>query len=71
MTARRKSKRKPTFKPGDIVRLKAGGPAMVVEVYDDGDPKCAWFDVAGNEHAVVFYEHTLEKSFVRACEGYR
>jgi uncharacterized protein YodC (DUF2158 family) len=71
MATKRKPKRAPKFKPGDIVRLKAGGPAMVVEVYEDGDPKCAWFDTTGNEHAIVFYEHTLEKSFVRVCEAYR
>ena len=34
------------FKPGDLVRLKSGGPAMVVEEIDkkDGSLMCLWFD---------------------------
>jgi uncharacterized protein YodC (DUF2158 family) len=37
------------FKPGDIVRLKSGGPVMTVErVEDEGAGKifvyCVWFD---------------------------
>jgi hypothetical protein len=36
-----------------------------------GRDDARWFDTTGNEHAIVFYEHTLERSFVRVCEAYR
>jgi uncharacterized protein YodC (DUF2158 family) len=32
------------FKPGDIVRLKSGGPAMTVESMGDDGINCVWFD---------------------------
>lgn len=32
-----------TFQPGDVVQLKSGGPAMVVErAYEDGRVVCVW-----------------------------
>jgi uncharacterized protein YodC (DUF2158 family) len=36
------------FNPGDVVRLKSGGPDMTVASYGsqmhDGQPYCRWFD---------------------------
>jgi uncharacterized protein YodC (DUF2158 family) len=33
------------FQPGDVVRLKSGGPKMTVsKVDDDGSLRCKWFD---------------------------
>ena len=37
----------PQFKPGDIVRLKSGGPAMTVSSEESGGAfLCQWFDAA-------------------------
>lgn len=34
-----------TFTPGDLVKLKSGGPAMTVEVVgEDGLVACCWMD---------------------------
>lgn len=37
-----------TFKIGDVVMLKSGGPRMTVSgpALDDGDFPCIWFDFA-------------------------
>jgi uncharacterized protein YodC (DUF2158 family) len=33
-----------TYKPGDIVKLKSGGPNMTVtHIHADGDLVCQWF----------------------------
>lgn len=50
------------FKPGDVVRLKAGGPQMVVESWIDIRQafKCTWF--AGAKHnSKEFQAVALEK----------
>ena len=31
------------FKPGDMVRLKSGGPSMTVEEVGDKETICCWF----------------------------
>jgi uncharacterized protein YodC (DUF2158 family) len=56
----------PTFKPGDIVQLKSGGPAMTIsELTTDylgewsGKYRCEWFKGASNEHS-FFEEETLK-----------
>lgn len=41
-----------TFKPGDTVRLKSGGPLMtVVRIDSDGDVHCAWFAIGDESKA--------------------
>jgi uncharacterized protein YodC (DUF2158 family) len=55
----------PTFKPGDIVQLKSGGPAMTVSKIETayGSAKegynCEWFKGASKERA-HFEEDTLK-----------
>ncbi|GAA0757993.1 DUF2158 domain-containing protein [Ideonella azotifigens] len=49
-----------TFKPGDVVRLKAGGPKMVVEyVQDDRKLACVWF-LEGNTKRDLFPGECVE-----------
>ncbi|HLI64720.1 MAG TPA: DUF2158 domain-containing protein [Caulobacteraceae bacterium] len=42
------------FKPGDIVRMRSGGPAMTVTtvdyVRDAPDVCCMWFEARGRPH---------------------
>ena len=51
------------FKPGDIVQLKSGGPAMTISKLHEGNASfsytCEWFKGASNERA-VFGEDTLQ-----------
>jgi uncharacterized protein YodC (DUF2158 family) len=55
-----------TFKPGDIVRLKSGGPKMTVVryamfAYDDVEKvECRWFDAKGAMTISTFIDHELE-----------
>lgn len=56
----------PKFKPGDIVQLKSGGPAMTVSEirtsYGSGKFEgywCEWFKGASKERA-AFEEETLK-----------
>ncbi|TCO71131.1 YodC family protein [Rhodovulum euryhalinum] len=49
-----------TFKPGDIVQLKSGGPAMTISSSGSGDGYwCEWFKGASKERA-HFNEETLQ-----------
>jgi uncharacterized protein YodC (DUF2158 family) len=48
------------FKPGDVVRLKAGGPAMTVERSETSMfVACAWFTRDGEFHREVVAEVIL------------
>jgi uncharacterized protein YodC (DUF2158 family) len=47
-----------TFKPGDLVRLRSGGPLMTASstMYAVKEPfvHCAWFDVRDVQHSANF-----------------
>jgi uncharacterized protein YodC (DUF2158 family) len=49
------------FQPGDIVRLKSGGPKMTVETVDDTGVYCAWF-VGDKVEGRAFQKHVPEKT---------
>lgn len=49
-----------TFKVGDVVELKSGGPAMTVFSIDDALVYAAWYD-EGKYHTETFYAATLRK----------
>jgi uncharacterized protein YodC (DUF2158 family) len=66
------------FKPGDLVRLKSGGPLMTVEGYASGDSKlitCVWAipHVGQNRRPGIkrynFVSATLEKGAKRELGG--
>jgi len=59
------------FQPGDLVRLKSGGPTMTVEqvgalaMTDQEAVWCTWFEKVGNRQVVqrdTFPPITLEKA---------
>ncbi|GGH21584.1 Uncharacterized small protein [Cribrihabitans marinus] len=53
------------IKPGDVVRLKSGGPAMVVESVISGDVvNCVWFS-EGRKLQTSFVCQTLERAEIR------
>ena len=48
------------FTPGDLVRLKSGGPTMtVVAIAEDGACACAWFR-HNRQYEASFVEVALE-----------
>jgi len=49
------------FKPGDVVRLKSGGPPMTCEkgVNEDGLVTCEWFDKNGRIEGRRFFPAVL------------
>jgi uncharacterized protein YodC (DUF2158 family) len=49
------------FKPGDVVRLKSGGPPMTCESgpNEDGLVTCQWFDKNGRIEGRRFYPAVL------------
>jgi len=59
------------FQPGDLVRLKSGGPTMTVEqvgkraMTEEDAVWCTWFEKVGNRQVVqreTFPPVTLEKA---------
>lgn len=48
--------------PGDVVRLRSGGPAMTVEaVAGDGDVRTVWLNTAGKVEYGAFPPAVLER----------
>ena len=45
--------------PGDVVRLKSGGPPMTVVVVDGSYATCTWFDEANKLQKEDFLQVTL------------
>lgn len=52
-----------TFKKGDVVQLKSGGPAMTITFYDERYKKCSvsWF-VNGTVNEAEFPSESLKLS---------
>jgi uncharacterized protein YodC (DUF2158 family) len=49
-----------TFKPGDAVRLKSGGPLMTVKSLQGNDVICVWFEGEMKKES-EFLAATLER----------
>jgi len=51
-----------TFKIGDLVELKSGGPKMTVSRLDDAGAgiECVWFE-SSKHNTAIFLESTLKK----------
>ena len=58
------------FKPGDVVRLKSGGPPMTCEKGVDGDGlvTCQWFDKNGRIDGRRFFVDVLVRCASAAQE---
>jgi uncharacterized protein YodC (DUF2158 family) len=50
-----------TFKPGDTVRMKSGGPLMTVDSINNEELWCEWFDEKNQPQSRSFKQHTLVK----------
>jgi uncharacterized protein YodC (DUF2158 family) len=44
------------FAPGDVVRLKSGGPAMTIDGIENGHCVCLWF---GNDNMELQRRHIM------------
>ena len=59
-----------SFKTGDLVRLKSGGPPMIVLENERLNSvecvECGWFDVYGELHKEVFVPLVLEPTQIMA-----
>ncbi len=52
----------PSFKEGDVVRLRSGGPKMTVQTYHgEGDIDVVWFDDKHQQKSGNFAATLLEK----------
>lgn len=52
------------FQPGDLVRLKSGGPTMVISCIKDNTYECVCMTFAGTQWMLqswTFYECVIEK----------
>jgi uncharacterized protein YodC (DUF2158 family) len=48
-----------TLKPGDLVQLRSGGPAMTLVSSDDAHGVCMWFDSQEKRDSQAFPLHVL------------
>jgi uncharacterized protein YodC (DUF2158 family) len=48
------------FNPGDVVRLKSGGPKMTIDSKDGEDYFCIWFDSKNEQKQNSFSGPVLE-----------
>lgn len=62
-----------SFKPGDVVVLKSGGPQMTVSGFcrgaDSNTIRCMWFDGTTKQHDATFPPETLERAGQSSCHG--
>lgn len=56
------------FTPGDVVRLKSGGPKMTVLETQSSAVTCKWFDRNGKLHSDGF-ETALLEAFISKAPG--
>jgi uncharacterized protein YodC (DUF2158 family) len=60
------------FKPGDLVRVKSGGPLMTVEqlgdsaTYGEDFVACVWFEKVGNKQVAL--KHTFSPVVLEKAE---
>lgn len=52
---------RPSFKIGDKVHLRSGGPSMMVEKIKGNAVECIWFDKKDALHTARFSAPNLEK----------
>ena len=76
------SKATAVYRPGDVVRLKSGGPKMTIQAYDNEfSVRCSWFPLEDKEdrepyqqsddvEPTVFWGHPIECHFVAASLMY-
>ncbi len=50
------------FAPGDVVRLKSGGPAMTIDGIENGHCVCLWF---GNDNMELQRRHIMPHVLAR------
>lgn len=56
--------REQEFAPGDVVRCKAGGPAMCIQCISDGGVfvTCQWFTPDRELHSEIYLIEALEQT---------
>ena len=57
-----------TIQPGDVVRLKSGGPAMTVETLESGHCVCLWF---GTDNMELQRRHIMPQVLTLVTPGVR
>jgi uncharacterized protein YodC (DUF2158 family) len=55
------SQTSPSFRPGDLVRLRSGGPAMTVDSIKGNQADCFWTGTDGEPNAESFPIEVLQK----------
>jgi uncharacterized protein YodC (DUF2158 family) len=60
-TALQKIRVAPPLQPGDLVRLRSGGPLMTVDAPNGDKVDCLWTDLNGQINAESFPVYVLQK----------